>query len=139
MKNFQIENPGLSISDKDITELEEMAGFPLPSDYREFLRKYNGGQPTPDLVEIDGFEESPTDIQVFFGINRSEKTSNISWNLLELGETLNSIGLPIACDSGGAIFAIKRDQSVLYILPFEDESTIYSVADTFSDFLKKLS
>ena len=136
--NLRIDNLGSAILDKDLNELEANTGFPLPPDYREFLLKFNGGQPTPYEIEIDGLDESPTDVQVFFGIGRSEKTSNIAWNWAELSERLEDVGLPIASDSGGALFVLRRDNSVVYLLPFEENGSRYVVATSFSDFVGKL-
>ena len=139
IKDIRIDSPGSAISESDISDLESNVGFALPSDYCQFLRKHNGGQPMPYSVEIVDFDQSPTDVQVFFGINRIENTSNISWNLAELSERLNGVGLPIACDSGGALFVLKSNESVVYLLPFEDDSTMYFVADSFSEFVNMLS
>ncbi len=137
-KQIRIENRGAVVLEKDIEELEELVGFTLPSDYRKFLMEFNGGQPYPNSIKIIGLDTSPTDIQTLFGIRRSEKTSNIIWNLSVLSSSIEFIGIPIACDSGGAIFWLKSDYSVSYVLPFGDFPQTYVAADSFAGLLDAL-
>ena len=137
-KGIILDGVGPKIIENNIYKLESSIGFTLSSDYREFLLKYNGGQPTLNEVKIHDFPQSPTDVQVFFGINRSVKTSDICWYVSEFPDIITRIGVPIACDSGGALFILSPNKSVVYLLPFDHESKVYAVASTFSVFWESL-
>ena len=47
-------SPGNPLREADVLELESRLGFPLPSDYRQFLQEINGGeQPDREVFTID--------------------------------------------------------------------------------------
>ena len=41
-----------AVSDSDLQKLEADLGAELPSDYRAFLKKHNGGVPKPESVSF---------------------------------------------------------------------------------------
>jgi hypothetical protein len=82
-----IEDVGSKIETRDITALEAELGAVLLDSYREFLLLYNGGVPTPDIVDVSGLPGTPTDVQVFFGIARQVESSDLSRNISLLGST----------------------------------------------------
>lgn len=138
-----IENVGPAIEAQDISVIEAELGARLPDSYRRFLLNYNGGAPTPDTVDIPGAPGTPTDVQVFFGISRSVKSSDLSWNLLMIGDRCpSSHVLPIACDSGGNLFCLKVNHGVATEVIYCDLDTTdcvsYLVAPSFEDFIDKL-
>jgi hypothetical protein len=130
--------------------VEEAFGAKLPADYLAFLLQYNGGRPTPDTVDIDGLPGSPTDIQVFFGIDRPVETSNLEWNLQVIRHRLpNFGGLPIAFDSGGSWFCLAapgggKAEVVFCDMPgasfykATQDVSFYKVAPDFSAFTDKI-
>ncbi len=81
-----IDSRGPQIGSTETANLEVELGALLPSSYREFLLRYNGRAPTPDAVDIPGAPGTPTDLQVVFGIGRTIKSSNLSWNLALIRE-----------------------------------------------------
>ena len=143
-----LEDRGPKVSQTEIASLEASLGSPLPVEYREFLTASNGGVPRPDTIDIPEFPESPTDVQVLFGLGRSVKSSRLEWNLRTLAERLDPELLPIACDSGGNVFCLSLRLSdngaVLYCdlhVVFADNESkpqYYPVAPSFESFLRKL-
>lgn len=138
-----IENCGPNLEPDAIPELEVEFGASLPSDYGDFLRRYNGGTPSPNTVDVPGLPSSPTDVQVFFGIGSSGETNDIFWNLALTRERFPSqLLLPIACDSGGGIFCLEaiRDlaEAVVYCDPNDSAGHFFRVADTFGRFVLQL-
>ncbi|WP_437730192.1 SMI1/KNR4 family protein [Sorangium sp. So ce1335] len=101
-----IENHGSKILDADISNLEWRIGAVLPDEYRRFLLEFNGGNPVPDTVDVEGLPGVSADVQVLFGIGRSMESSNIDWNLTALAERLEAGMLPIATDSSGNVFCL---------------------------------
>jgi SMI1-KNR4 cell-wall len=138
-----ISNPGPQIDSGHIAEIEAIAGGNLPTSYKDFLLKNNGGIPTPDTIDIDGAPGSPTDVQVFFGVGRDVESSNLSWNIHLMGDRLQAHDfLPIACDSGGNIFCLgvskKSLKRVIYCDLSGAEATFYEMAPDFDAFLEKI-
>ena len=143
-----LEDRGPKVPKTAIASLEASVGSPLPAEYREFLIASNGGVPTPDTVDIPGFPESPTDVQVLFGVGRPVETSCLEWNLRLLAERLDPELVPIACDSGGNVFCLSLRSSdngaVWYcdlqavFADFESRPQYYAVASSFESFLRKL-
>ena len=143
-----LEDHGPKVSETAIATLEASLGSPLPSEYREFLIASNGGVPTPDTIDIPGFPESPTDVQVLFGVGRSVESSCLEWNLRTLAERLDPELMPIACDSGGNVFCLSlrspNNGAVLYcdlqavFADYGSKPQYYAVAPSFESFLRKL-
>jgi hypothetical protein len=143
-----IENPGPRILEADIRDFERRIGEPLPEEYRRFLLEFNGGAPSPDTIDIEGLPGSSVDVQVFFGIGRAVTSSGIEWNMATLAARLKEGLLPIACDSGGSVFCLSlkgcKRGTVFYcdlesaFADFDSEPSLYPVASSFDEFLKKL-
>lgn len=138
-----IKNSGPTITMQDLVSIETELGAALPDSYRHFLLKYNGGDPTPDTIDVPGLHGSPTDVRIFFGIGRSIETSNLSWNLSLIRELCPDLHLlPIACDSGGSLFCLKFEAGVATDLVYFDleapDCTTHPVAECFDDFVLKL-
>jgi hypothetical protein len=143
-----IKNHGPKLSESDISNFEMRIGMALPGQYRRFLMDFNGGTPTPNTVDIEGLPGASTDVQVFFGIDRSVQSSCLEWNLATLFERLEEGLLPIACDSGGSVFCLSLrgcDRGeVLYcdlqsvFADFDAHPELYPVAPVFEAFLDRL-
>lgn len=127
----------------ELTEVEIKLGATLPVTYRNFLAVNNGGLPEPNVVDIEGLSDSPTDIQVFFGTRRNFPSSTLAWNIDEMkSRHPNARLLPIARDSGGNLFCLKTDPvsygEVIYLDIFGGSYQSYLVATEFDRFLKKI-
>lgn len=143
-----IERPGRRIGDAEIDRLEQQLALRLPPSYRRFLLTFNGGSPVPGTVEIPGHPGSPTDVQVFFGIDRPVASSGIEWNCEVFRGRLRGRYLPIARGSLGNVFCLTcggpRDGAVDY---YDMQSVVgdyaaipkaYAVAASFDDLLQSL-
>ena len=113
----------------------------LPESYRNFLLRNDGGRPELDVIDIDEFAESPTDVKVFFGLKRSFTTSTLQWNLEHIRSQIPDQALvPIASDSGGNLFCLSADgdsnNGIVYV--HFSLNTIYDVASNFEEFCNKL-
>lgn len=143
-----ISDEGPVLAEADVTELEALIGRPLPPPYRRFLLTHNGGVPAPNTVDIPGFDQSPTDVQEFFGLGLHIASSRLDWNLDTLRERLRGCLVPIGCDSGGNSFVLSlraRDEgAVLYLdldAVYGDIGTAppeFPVAADFDEFLSRL-
>ncbi|OWQ82888.1 hypothetical protein CDN99_27870 [Roseateles aquatilis] len=138
-----IKDFGPKLSEQDIDAIEGEFGFPFPQSYRKFLLQYNGGSPEPDTIDIPGHPQSPTDVQVFFGVEREVKTDCLEWNIELIGLRCSIQRLlPIACDSGGNIFCLNisplGEGKVIYCDLNEPICKIYEVAASFDDFTSQL-
>lgn len=138
-----IKEGGSSICEEQILMIEKLIGADLPEDYRRFLLAYNGGIPTPNVIDINGLPGSPTDVQVLFGINRETESSNLEWNFnLIVDRCQNLRLLPIACDSGGNLFCLKMHSAtaieVVYCDLDDMDCSLYPVAMSFNAFMRKL-
>ncbi len=122
--------------------MERALGTKLPAAYRQFLLEHNGGQPVPDLVDVEGLPGAPTDIQVFFGIDRSVESSNLAWNLRTFAGRAPQGTLPIACDSGGGLFCLSLAHADFGAVSYADvrqgQMVSYQVASDFAAFLGQL-
>ncbi|HEX4144217.1 MAG TPA: SMI1/KNR4 family protein [Pirellulales bacterium] len=140
--NIGIENPGPSLAISSIEEFESEIGRALPEQYRRFLEKYNGGQPWPHCIDITTFPESPTDIQVFFGLGRDVEASDLRWIVKTYDGLITNEVLPIACDSGGNLFCLvlrgNAHGSIVYFDRSRSDMPPYEVAGDFSQFLRAI-
>lgn len=143
-----IDDCGPKISEGELASFEAGLGSRLPAGYREFLLASNGGVPTPDGIDVPGLPGTPSDVQVLFGVRRSEESSSLTWNLAILADRLETGLLPIARDSEGGVFCLSlrpRDtHAVVYCdlqWVFADHVSrpeSYFVAPDFESFLGKL-
>jgi len=138
-----IKDKGPKLSELDIDSAEHDLGIVFPESFRRFLLKYNGGRPELDTMDVPGHPQSPTDIQVFFGIGRKVATDCLAWNMELVGLRLPIRELlPIACDSGGNLFCLYissgHEPKVIYCDLDEPICRIYEVAANFDEFISKL-
>lgn len=139
----EIIEKGQAIGEMDVAEFERELKVTLPDAYRQFLILNNGGIPSLNVVDIGGAPGSPTDVQVFFGIDRKIESSTLLWNLRLIANRIHlKHVLPIACDSGGNLFCIdmsgENNGEVLYCDLEDHAATLYFVASNFDAFLSKL-
>jgi hypothetical protein len=143
-----IEDHGPKLSESDICKLESRIGAVLTEQHRRFLLEFNGGSPTPDVVDVEGLEGGCASVRVFLGIDRESEVECIEWNLTTLVERLPERLIPIARDSSGNVYCISLRQhdrgAILYCdlqsvyADFEHDPEFYPVAPDFDTFLSKL-
>lgn len=138
----EIRRPGDALAPDDLSFLENEIGAAIPEPYRTFLLRYNGGAPSPNVVDVEEAPGTPTDVQVFFGLRRSVETSTLSWNKCTFADRLPSALLPIAVDSGGNLFCLTlsgpRRGNIMYAALETPSPEFYLVAADFDRFLAKL-
>lgn len=143
-----IKDPGPTVGDAELAALEARIGKRLPRPYRDFLLSSNGGVPVPNTVDVPGYDQSPTDLQEFFGLGLASETSRIEWNIEMFSERLDPRLVPIACDSGGNLFCLSirpaDEGAVLYCdleavyADYGKTPPTYLVAPDFSQFVTGL-
>lgn len=145
---------GPTLTPEDIGSMEERTGRKVPTRYRQFLLKYNGGSPEPcnfsyadprrDGAKISGAVES------FLGIGVDEH-SQIEWHLQTLEGRIPNDLYPIADDPGGNMLCMRVDDSTtpgeIVFWDHEEEAeegepptqrNLYHVADNLDELLDRL-
>ena len=157
-----VKDVGVKLTSQQIADAEHEIGFKLPPDYIEFLLSINGGNPSPNYiqVEIDGVEPwQPVD---YVGGLRPEDidydilwSSRVLWNRAPEDGPLprdmlhlcfnaddNDIMLSLGPDRFGAVW-LKAwalvDQEDDYDSAVADpECHLYKICDSFAEFLDRL-
>lgn len=120
-----IKDPGPPVSEADVAALEQRLGLRIPVPFRAFLLRFNGGKPSPNVVDVGGYAGSPTDVQVVFGVGREVESSGLEWNVRTLAERFGATYLPVACDSGGCIFGVSLRDADFGRVYFFDLDAVY--------------
>jgi len=130
-----------------IEKLEKSTGIQLPSQYRKFLTKYNGGYPIPDGFLLKDKSDGSS-VDRFLGIDVGEN-SNLEKYLNTYKNRIPTTLFPIAHDPGGNLILIGVTQDALGKIYFWDHeretddcepnmSNVYLIADNFDDFINEL-
>jgi len=140
------------ITEEEVEKFEYLIGEKLPKDYRDFLLKFNGGQPKYYIFD-DSLELYPLSLGYLFGLKAIMQTDDLEWNYdIYNGRIMKSF-IPIADDVGGNIFClgisgIFRDKIFIWnhnneiaekkfvddILP----ENMYPLANNFNIFINQL-
>ncbi len=129
-----------------IDEFEKHIGFALPQDYREFLMEYNGGSTDnryPSIFVKEIQESIP--LHVLCGLNvphldlyqwNDEYRSDLLPNSLIIGHDPSECMIVMICDSKDkGVYAWDHSW---YFPQSSEESNIYWMAGSFSEFMKAL-
>lgn len=125
---FQTRPP---FTDQDIHRIEELLGRKLPDDYCKFVREY-GGARVHGIV--DGSEDFPID-----SFNEAAQFNISAPNLPEWEEYREIGALPFASCLLGNIWVLTIENEVFYIDYYTGETKIHKVADSFGDFISRIS
>jgi hypothetical protein len=104
MINIQPHNK--NVDENSITELVKQLKHKLPSEYIDFLMKYNAGIPEPNIVALHDNKESSFSVTSFFGIN-VEDYNEIFIQFKALTNRIPQNCLPIARVEGGNILCLN--------------------------------
>lgn len=128
-----------------IDALERELRIKLPSGYRSFLLRHNGGRPDPYFFPIRGLDKNPFGgIHYFFGVDGSVRSDNIDWNYRIYRGRIPSELLPIAGDGSGNVICLafkQGNEGAVYFWDHDDEHSpptygnIYIISETFAEFL----
>lgn len=113
-----------------VANLEKKYKITLPSQYKTFLHKYNGGY-TPKTKFKTG--KLSSDIQAFFGIG----DVILSLDTIDLDEWLQKKLFPIACDSFGNHIVISlHNESMgnIYFCDHENGNMTTYITENLNDF-----
>ncbi|HEM7134794.1 SMI1/KNR4 family protein [Providencia hangzhouensis] len=148
--NTLISDSDLPLNEHDINQIRAMVNYPVPSEYIDFIKRYNGGIPEPDSFNIQKINDAST-INRFLGIKKEKnQNSDIFYFYKVYKDRIPSEYLPIAYDVGGNLILIKlgnNDDAKVFFWDHElevDESVeptlenIYPLADSINDFLSSL-
>jgi hypothetical protein len=135
-----------AVSEERIAAFERMYGLALPGDYREFLKRHNGGRPRPRQFAIpDAHEEGLVDW--FYGLDARESL-NLEFWLQEYQSDLPPLFMVIGGDPGGNMILLAcrgADGSGVYYWDhahFFDKSSheenTYLLANSFELFVASL-
>jgi cell wall assembly regulator SMI1 len=138
-----IEGEGCRIDERRVADIETLVAAKLPSGYRDFLLRHNGGRPTPDVIDINGLPGGAADIKNFFGFDQEFESENLIWHFEIMRENVPWRHLlPIAGDSFGNTFCLDLAPDsygrVVYFDLKGDDSEFYDVAPDFEAFLEKI-
>ena len=105
------EEAGPAISELDLRRFERDANVQLPSEYRAFLLKHNGGRPVPaDFMLTLEDERVHWRVHFFFGLNDPEESCCLQWNWKVTSATRPAGTVPIANDEAGNMFYLRWDE-----------------------------
>lgn len=139
---IQFTDLGPAVNELDINELEATLGRPLPEQYRKFLSTYNGGRPTPDLIDIEGADFKGTAVHTFYGILPGDETNDLVLVQEALEGCKENHLLPIAYDAFARNFMLTLDDEhygQVYYFDFGEGPPVpYFVAKDFDEFLSKI-
>jgi hypothetical protein len=88
-----IDDPiALSTSQEIVSEFERQTKLRLPSSYRDFLLKHNGGHPAPDFIDLPPQDDMPAQFQYFYGLDADEWLHD-AWTKFKFFDTWVPFGL----------------------------------------------
>lgn len=121
-------------AEERIVELENKFNISLPTQYRKFLCKYNGGD-TPETKYKAGRKSS--DLRAFYGFGEVGYSID---KFTDLPEWIDNGVFPIACDSFGNYIAIGVNEDTygkIYFVDHEAGFGKFAIADDFKYFTIK--
>jgi hypothetical protein len=134
------------LTDTRISLLEQQLKIVLPSEYRSFLARYNGGTPNPPFFPIQGLEGNPFgEIHVFLGVDIPVESSNLDWSYRVYCGRLPHNLFPIAYNTTGDVICLSltgQDKGAVYFWDHEKEhkppsyQNVHLVAPSFREFLE---
>lgn len=139
------------MSEVDIERFEKEIGYPLPTEYRAFLLKHNGGWPTPpnvfvtsegDKIAVSFFfylEEDGDEDKYFEGLRNNYLmfTGRVPEDLLPIASCAGLVCIGLFGDNKGSIFYWDRENEAdENEAPWYDN--VYWVANSFNEFINTL-
>lgn len=141
----RVEESGPPISELEVRRFEREHDVVLPSDYRAFLLRHNGGRPIPaDFMLTLENEPLHWRVHFFFGLNDPEESCCLRWNYAITSATRPAGTLPIAGDEAGNMLYLRWDEpdqgSVHFgATPSEGRRVrLVRICGSFSQFLDRL-
>jgi hypothetical protein len=147
--NIKIEQSQQGLSEKEISSFEEKIERSIPKDYRDFLKKHNGGFPIPrdfSLKKGDRIEE--ISVEFFLGINLPGRF-DIGINIDRYKNRTPDFLFPVALVGEGSLICISENKDkygeiYFWDYEYEDEyssknlNNIALIASNFESFINNL-
>jgi SMI1-KNR4 cell-wall len=138
--NVDMRSIGEPLTEKQVEEAEKKLSVKLPSDYKEYLFKYNGAELGRNIIQV---LDITTSISEFFGITNSKNN-----DIFQVADTFfrripNSV-IAIARAGGGNLICLQTETGAIYFWDHDleatdDEEPSYEnmslLAPTFNSFL----
>lgn len=125
------------VQDIFLQNIEAQIGIQLPSDYRDFLKRYNLSKISNNIVEK---EDVKFNISYFFGFS-DEKYIDLENQIAIYTKRIPSTMIPIAMAGGGNLVCIELPQGTIYFWDHESEGDeneknigLHFIANSFSIF-----
>ncbi|MBX3178925.1 MAG: SMI1/KNR4 family protein [Candidatus Hydrogenedentes bacterium] len=132
--------------DADIAKLESDIGFPLPADYKAFLRDMNGAQALDRCFYVRGLKQDIA-LHILLGVHPGRNWADLfsSWD--EFNEDLPENALIIGLDPGANFLVLLLDGNADGVYYWDhkhffpqssDLQNMYFVSESFSFFIDEL-
>ena len=122
----------------DVAELEQVAGFSLPEEYKAFLQQFNGGlvdQDEPVALELLGLEETVY-LQALFGMDTEIPDFDLfALNAIYEESAPENSMLIGATTDGGLLFILHEDSGMPVLYWDRNLSLEYSTEDENAYFI----
>ena len=119
------------ITEEEIKNVELKLKFEFPEDFKEFIKKNNGGYPKRRIFKLNGSEEV---VDHFLSFKENDIENIIEFNQLEDSEGIRDTVVAIAIDPFGNYIVFNREDNKIMFYEHEEDSKFY-LADTFTEFL----
>ena len=149
-----IVSTGKQLTELQLSKFEKKHGRVIPGPYRDFLLKYNGGDPDPCGFRLKRAPQGISKrcaVKMFLGVDVPEPTLGLDYTLTRFRDRVPANLFPIARDPGGNLICIATegaDNGKVFFWDHEFEAeegepptsrNVYLVADSFDEFLEGLS
>lgn len=124
------------IEDHQVTSFEQLIGYKLPVDYRDFLLRHNGGVPHPNIFKTRN-KKYESDVQSLYGLGSLPSHCSLEHHYPLLKDRLPKSYLAIGNDSLGNFFLLDLKKSTIKFFDHEIERA-YLIDTSFSAFLNNL-
>lgn len=129
-----------------VNNFENIIGFLLPEDYKQFLIEYNGGTSKVrySTFKVEGLE-SRIPLDVLYGIDVGKRHFDLRYTNEAYKDDILPGSIIIGDEPGGGFWVLMdcRDykgvyywDSPYYFEQSDEENNLYKAADSFSDFIK---
>jgi hypothetical protein len=148
---FKDANQFGKLHDDALTHFEDSHHLKLPEDYRAFLLKYNGGTPSPDIIDfVEDGRETSSDINYLYRIHEGPYWASLEYGLETFQGRIPEPFISIGYDAGGNQYLLGIQEpyrSKVYFWDHELESNegepptfdnLSWVADSFTQWLEML-
>ncbi len=136
------------LSEAALTQFETQIGFPLPTDYCQFLREHDGGVVNQQVFFVPDLDQDVL-LDTLFGVKNSvDESLTLSYWLGEYGYEIPEKTLLIGSDPGGRFLMYVTegdnqgihywDDERFFAQSTDKEGDTYFVADSFASFCDSL-